>query len=243
MRTYAGSCMELHTTIWQGSLVAVDLCSCEQGSFLCCITSGGFRGGAPLFLDQTKARRTKKNYLDTGQPLISGSGSGTDFCLLSWSFLTMLTHSKTAVQNSHHITFKNDDDFHSFTHETQRSLIQRVQQRLIMCHYSSSVTIRSFLRYLIGHLGYGGKSKGGWGQALPPTPIWPMLRVVTDETDKIRQGKFFCLGRIVLVEGLPYRVLRTHPKLGVPVKQSRKFSRYRGRLPISGPYWFYQGCD
>ena len=56
-------------------------------------------GGAPLFLDQTKARRTEKNYLETGHPLISGSGSGTDFCLLSWSFLTMLAHSKTAVQN------------------------------------------------------------------------------------------------------------------------------------------------
>ena len=70
-----------------------------------------------------------------------------------------------------------------------------------------------------------------------------MLRVVTDETDKVRQGKFFCLGRIVLVEGLPYRVLGTHPKLGVAVEQSHKFSRYRGRLPTSGPYWFYQGCD
>ena len=99
MRTYAGSCLELHTTIWQVSLVAVDLSSCGQGSFLSCISSGGSRGGAPLFLDQTKAGRTKKNYLETGHSLISESGSGTDYCLLSWSFLTMLAHSKTAVQN------------------------------------------------------------------------------------------------------------------------------------------------
>ena len=29
---------------------------------------------------------------------------------------------------------------------------------------------------------------------LPPSPIWPMLRVVTDETNKLRQGKFFYIG-------------------------------------------------
>ena len=99
MRTYAGSCLELHTTIWQVRLVAVDLSSCGQDSFLCYISGGDPGGGAPLFLDQTKAQRTEKNYLETGHPLISESGSGTDYCLLSWSFLTMLAHSKTAVQN------------------------------------------------------------------------------------------------------------------------------------------------
>ena len=65
-----------------------------------------------------------------------------------------------------------------------------------------------------------------------------MLRVVTDETDKVRQGKFFCLGRIVLVEGLPYRVLGTHPKLGVAVEQSHKFSRYRGDCRLVAPTGF-----
>ena len=33
---------------------------------------------------------------------------------------------------SQHSTFKNNDDFHSFTRETKRSLMQRVQQRLII---------------------------------------------------------------------------------------------------------------
>ena len=58
------------------------------------------------------------------------------FCLLSWSILTMIAHSKTAVQTflmtCQHSTFKNNDDFHSFTRETKRSLMQRVQQRLII---------------------------------------------------------------------------------------------------------------
>ena len=43
-----------------------------------------------------------------------------------------------------HSTFKNNDDFHSFTRETKRSLMQRVQQRLIMCHYRSHVLYDRF---------------------------------------------------------------------------------------------------
>ena len=35
--------------------------------------------------------------------------------------------------------------------------------------------------------------------------------------------------------------VRTFPNLGVTVVQSHRFSRYRGRLPISCPHWFYQG--
>ena len=35
--------------------------------------------------------------------------------------------------------------------------------------------------------------------------------------------------------------VRTHPNLGVPMVQSDKFSRYRGRLPINRLHWFYQG--
>ena len=35
--------------------------------------------------------------------------------------------------------------------------------------------------------------------------------------------------------------VKTHPKLCVPVVQSHKFSRYRGRLPISRPYRFFRG--
>ena len=34
--------------------------------------------------------------------------------------------------------------------------------------------------------------------------------------------------------------VRTHPNLGVPLVQSHKFSKHRGRLPIGRPYWFYQ---
>ena len=35
--------------------------------------------------------------------------------------------------------------------------------------------------------------------------------------------------------------VRTHPNLGVPVVQSHKFSKNRGRPPISRTHWFYQG--
>ena len=98
------------------------------------------------------------------------------------------------------------------------------------------------LGYLIGHLGDRGKSKGSWGQTLPPSPIWPMLRVVTDETDKIRQRKFFsALVALSLWSGYLIAFVRKHPKLSYPVVQSNKFSRHRGRLPISGPHWFYRG--
>ena len=43
------------------------------------IVSGGSRGGArgarpPLFLDQTEARRTEKNFFEPPPPLISWSG-------------------------------------------------------------------------------------------------------------------------------------------------------------------------
>ena len=93
------------------------------------------------------------------------------------------------------------------------------------------------LGYLIGHLADRGKSKGSWGQTLPPSPIWPMLRVVTDETDKIRQRKFFsALVALSLWSGYLIAFDRKHPKLGYPVVQSNKFSRHRGRLPISGPH-------
>ena len=89
------------------------------------------------------------------------------------------------------------------------------------------------LGYLIGHLGDRGKSN----DRLPPSPIWPMLRVVTDETDKIRQRKFFsALFALSLWSGYLIAFDRKHPKLGYPVVQSNKFSRHRGRLPISGPH-------
>ena len=79
------------------------------------------------------------------------------FCLLSWSILTMILHSKTAVQNipndfCQHSTFKNNDDFHSFTRETKRSLMQGVQQRLIIivlmfCTILFMIRIYLFLSY------------------------------------------------------------------------------------------------
>ena len=96
MRTYAESCLELHTTIWQVSLVAVDLSSCGEGSWLL-----------------------------------------MHFCLLSRSILTMIAHPrqlfKIFLMTCQHSTFKNNDDFHSFTRETKRSLMQgSMQQRLII---------------------------------------------------------------------------------------------------------------
>ena len=44
---------------------------------------------------------------------------------------------------------------------------------------------------------------------------------------------------VIFIMFIPF--VRTLPNLGVLVVQSHKFSRCRGRLPISRPHWFYQG--
>ena len=54
---------------------------------------------------------------------------------------------------------------------------------------------------------------------------------------------FVCVCTIDALETICFlfAFVRTHPNLGVPVVQSRRLSRYRERLPISRPPWFYQG--
>ena len=142
----------------------------------------------------------------------------------------------------HHNTFKNNHDYDHTRNETKFNAKGPTTSHNVPLSFLCYYTIVFKIRYLIGQLGNGGKSKGGWGQALPPSPIWLMLRVVTDKTDKMKQGKFFsALVALSLWRGYLIAFVRTHPKLGCPVVQNNKFSRYLGRLPISGPHWFYRG--
>ena len=91
----------------------------------------------------------------------------------------------------HHNTFKNNHDYDHTRNETKFNAKGPTTSHNVPLSFLCYYTIVFKIRYLIGQLGNGGKSKGGWGQALPPSPIWLMLRVVTDKTDKMKQGKFF----------------------------------------------------
>ena len=115
MRTYAGSCLEPRTTIWQVSLVAVDLSSRGQGGLFWCISV--------CFPGQSSR----------------------------WYYIPRQLF-KTLLMTCQHSTFKNNDDFHSFTRETKQSLMQGVQQRLIIivlmfCTILFMIRIYLFLSY------------------------------------------------------------------------------------------------
>ena len=147
MRTYAGSCLEPRTTIWQVSLVAVDLSSRGQGGLFWCISV--------CFPGQSSR----------------------------WYYIPRQLF-KTFLMTCQHSTFKNNDDFHSFTRETKRSLMQGVQQRLIIIvlmfctiflwsgyiYFCRTTQHRPSWRRMY--------VQGGLRIGLPPSQKRPMLRVV-----------------------------------------------------------------